>query len=52
MLIKIINELRLFPRGVEHNLENLPVSKIHTLVKNWTVVMRQVDRLREEAKAK
>ena len=52
MLIGIVNELRLFPRGVEHKLENLPLTKIQTLVKNWPVVMRQVVRIRAEQEEK
>ena len=52
MLIEIVNGLRLFPRGVEHKLSNLPEPKIQTLVKNWPVVMRQVVRIRAEQEEK
>lgn len=46
-LIKVINGLRLFPRGMEHQLSSLPDSKVDTLLKNWEVVIRQVARMRD-----
>lgn len=51
-LVKVINGLRLFPRGAENQLSSLPEAKAQTLIKNWEIVIRQVTRIREmEAEA-
>ena len=50
-LIEVINGLRLFPRGVEHQIDALPEPKVDTLIKNWETVLRQVNRIRKEKNA-
>jgi hypothetical protein len=50
-LIEVVNGLRLFPRGVEHQIGALPEPKVDTLIKNWDVVRRQVARIRDSKEA-